>query len=141
MTLGGRAVYEHDYGYPQHDHLHCTMCDTLIEFQSDELQRIRDAVGREHRFRVTGHRLIVTGVCPSTAASSLSRHTHSASTSRKNPHHPLVIPRVPHHAKSLRVLCVSALRAMLESRYIQFRGSCASSEGRLRGPQRGDRRT
>jgi Fur family ferric uptake transcriptional regulator len=63
MTLGGRAVYEHDYGYPQHDHLHCTMCDTLIEFQSDELQRIRDAVGREHRFRVTGHRLIVTGVC------------------------------------------------------------------------------
>src|SRR6266496_794627 len=24
MVLGGRAVYEHDYGYPQHDHLHCT---------------------------------------------------------------------------------------------------------------------
>src|SRR5688572_9911926 len=24
MTLNGRAVYEHDYGYPQHDHLHCT---------------------------------------------------------------------------------------------------------------------
>jgi Fur family transcriptional regulator, ferric uptake regulator len=63
MSLGGRAVYEHDYGYPQHDHLHCTHCDRLIEFQSDELQRIRDAVGREHRFRVTGHRLIVTGVC------------------------------------------------------------------------------
>jgi Fur family ferric uptake transcriptional regulator len=63
MSLGGRAVYEHDYGYPQHDHLHCTLCDRLIEFQSDELQRIRDAVGREHRFRVTGHRLIVTGLC------------------------------------------------------------------------------
>ena len=63
MNLGGRAVYEHDYGYPQHDHLHCTICDQLIEFQSDDLQRIREAVGREHRFRVTGHRLIVTGVC------------------------------------------------------------------------------
>src|SRR5688572_3992628 len=63
MALGGRAVYEHDYGYPQHDHLYCTLCDRLIEFQSDELQRIRDAVGREHHFRVTGHRLIVTGVC------------------------------------------------------------------------------
>ena len=24
MVLGGRRVYEHDYGYPQHDHLHCT---------------------------------------------------------------------------------------------------------------------
>ena len=39
MTLGGRAVYEHDYGYPQHDHLHCQMCDKLIEFSSDELQQ------------------------------------------------------------------------------------------------------
>ena len=63
MNLGGRAVYEHDYGYPQHDHLHCTICDQLIEFQSDELERLREAVAREHRFRVTGHRLIVTGIC------------------------------------------------------------------------------
>jgi Fur family ferric uptake transcriptional regulator len=63
MTLGGRAVYEHDYGYPQHDHLYCQMCDKLIEFHSDELAEIRDAVGQEHNFRVTGHRLIITGVC------------------------------------------------------------------------------
>ncbi|TWT87315.1 Ferric uptake regulation protein [Pseudobythopirellula maris] len=63
MTLGGRAVYEHDYGYPQHDHLHCTECDALIEFRSDELIALREAVGREHQFRVTGHRLIVSGVC------------------------------------------------------------------------------
>ncbi|MCE9546217.1 MAG: transcriptional repressor [Planctomycetia bacterium] len=63
MTLGGRAVYEHDYGYPQHDHLHCQQCDRLIEFQSQELAQIRDAVAREHRFRPTGHRMIVTGLC------------------------------------------------------------------------------
>jgi Fur family ferric uptake transcriptional regulator len=63
MALGGRAVYEHDYGYPQHDHLHCQMCDKLIEFQSDELQELRDAVAREHNFRVTGHRLIISGTC------------------------------------------------------------------------------
>lgn len=63
MILGGRAVYEHDYGYPQHDHLHCEDCNKLIEFSSDELIRIRDAVAREHQFRVTGHRLIVSGLC------------------------------------------------------------------------------
>ena len=63
MTLGGRAVYEHDYGYPQHDHLYCQICDKLIEFHSEELQTLRDAVGREHNFRVAGHRLIITGVC------------------------------------------------------------------------------
>lgn len=63
MTLTGRRVYEHDYGYPQHDHLHCKKCDKLIEFASDELVTLRDAVARENGFRVTGHRLIITGIC------------------------------------------------------------------------------
>ena len=63
MTLGSRAVYEHDYGYPQHDHLYCQICDKLIEFSSEELQELREAVAREHNFRVTGHRLIISGVC------------------------------------------------------------------------------
>ena len=63
MNLGGRAVYEHDYGYPQHDHLHCQRCNQLIEFRSDEVIRILDAVARENQFRVSGHRLIITGIC------------------------------------------------------------------------------
>lgn len=63
MDLGGRAVYEHDYGYPNHDHLHCTACNRLIEFKSDELVAIRDAVARANGFRVTGHRLLVSGTC------------------------------------------------------------------------------
>jgi Fur family ferric uptake transcriptional regulator len=63
MELNGRAVYEHDYGYPQHDHLHCQKCNRLIEFQSDQLVAIRDEVARHNQFRVTGHRLIITGVC------------------------------------------------------------------------------
>jgi Fur family ferric uptake transcriptional regulator len=63
MNLGGRAVYEHDYGYPQHDHLHCQVCNRLIEFHSEALQELRDAVAGEHDFRVTGHRLIISGIC------------------------------------------------------------------------------
>ena len=63
MDLAGRAVYEHDYGYPQHDHLYCQQCHKLIEFASDDVERLRDAVAREHQFRVTGHRLIITGIC------------------------------------------------------------------------------
>lgn len=63
MTLGSRAVYEHDYGYPQHDHLYCQICDKLIEFSSEELHEIRDAVAREHNFRITSHRLIISGIC------------------------------------------------------------------------------
>jgi Fur family ferric uptake transcriptional regulator len=63
MALGGRTVYEHDYGYPQHDHMHCQQCNKLIEFKCDEVAEIGEAVGRQHQFRVTGHRLIFTGIC------------------------------------------------------------------------------
>jgi Fur family ferric uptake transcriptional regulator len=75
MVLDGRAVYEHDYGYPQHDHLYCTGCQRLIEFSSDELVKIRDAVAARHRFRAQGHRLIVSGLCADCRSSrSKSRH-------------------------------------------------------------------
>ena len=75
MVLGGRAVYEHDYGYPQHDHLHCTGCQTLIEFSSADLGKILDAVAALHQFRAQGHRLIITGLC-SDCRSQRSRSRH-----------------------------------------------------------------
>ena len=63
MTLAGRSVFEHDYGYPRHDHLYCQVCNQLIEFHSDALKRLRDKVARQYRFQVLSHRLFVTGVC------------------------------------------------------------------------------
>lgn len=75
MTLGSRAVYEHDYGYPQHDHLHCTVCDELIEFRSEELLALREAVAQESGFRVTGHRLTISGICQACAAKRHRRHS------------------------------------------------------------------
>ncbi|MCA9176822.1 MAG: transcriptional repressor [Planctomycetales bacterium] len=63
FELDGRSVYEHDYGYPDHDHLHCTSCQKLIEFQSEALTKALESVAAEQRFRVSGHRLIVSGIC------------------------------------------------------------------------------
>lgn len=63
FELSGRSVYEHDYGYPQHDHLHCQKCDSLIEFQSPELIELRDAVAKQSGFRVKSHRMIISGIC------------------------------------------------------------------------------
>lgn len=75
MELDGRCVYEHDYGYPQHDHLYCSGCRQLIEFSSEELARICDAVAARHQFRARGHRLIITGLCVECRTSrSKSRH-------------------------------------------------------------------
>ncbi len=64
MSLGGRSVFEHDYGYPRHDHLYCQVCNTLVEFHSEALDRLRDRVAEEHDFQVLGgHRMFITGIC------------------------------------------------------------------------------
>ena len=63
FELDGRAVYEHEYGYPQHDHLYCTRCHRLFEFKSEELAVLCARVAEEHHFRAAGHRFLIHGVC------------------------------------------------------------------------------
>jgi len=63
FELDGRSVYEHDYGYPQHDHLYCNKCRKLIEFTSQEILKIRECVAKQHRFRARDHRFIIEGTC------------------------------------------------------------------------------
>lgn len=63
FEVEGRSVYEFDYGYPEHDHLHCTECEELIEFQADGLDEIISQVSETHGFRVSSHKLIVSGIC------------------------------------------------------------------------------
>ena len=58
-----REIYEHDYGYPQHDHLICKRCGELTEFQNPEIKRILQLVAAEYGFRMEGHRLEVSGIC------------------------------------------------------------------------------
>jgi Fur family transcriptional regulator, ferric uptake regulator len=65
LRLTNRTAYEHDYGYPSHDHLHCTQCNAIVEFNNDEIRRLREAVSLEHGFRPVGHRFVITGICPS----------------------------------------------------------------------------
>ncbi len=64
LRLTNRTAYEHDFGYPSHDHLHCTECNMVIEFANDEIRRLREEVSREHGFRPSGHRFLIMGVCP-----------------------------------------------------------------------------
>jgi Fur family transcriptional regulator, ferric uptake regulator len=59
----GRNVYEHDYGYPEHDHLICRKCGSLTEFHNNEIRRILERVAADRGFRMEGHRLEVTGLC------------------------------------------------------------------------------
>jgi len=63
LELGPSMYYEHDYGYPQHEHLYCQQCGKVIEFQSPELDALIRDVGREHGFHTKDHTFIVRGAC------------------------------------------------------------------------------
>jgi Fur family ferric uptake transcriptional regulator len=58
-----REVYEHDYGYPQHDHLICKKCGAMIEFPNEAISEVLEKIASDHGFRMSGHRLEVDGVC------------------------------------------------------------------------------
>ena len=70
----GRDVFEHDYGYPQHDHLICGECGTLIEFPAAEISKVVAEVSSAHGFRQTGHRLEVYGKCDDCCRPPQGRH-------------------------------------------------------------------
>ncbi len=63
LRLTNRTAYEHDFGYPSHDHLHCTECNRVIEFRNDEIRRLREEISLELGFRASGHRFMISGVC------------------------------------------------------------------------------
>jgi Fur family transcriptional regulator, ferric uptake regulator len=63
LRLTNRTAYEHDYGYPSHDHLHCTECNTIVEFRNEEIRQLSESISRQHGFRASGHRFIITGIC------------------------------------------------------------------------------
>jgi len=58
-----REVYEHDYGYPHHDHLICKKCGEMIEFPNEVIAEVLERIAAEHGFRMSGHRLEVEGIC------------------------------------------------------------------------------
>jgi len=56
-----REVYEHDYGYPQHDHFICNKCNKLVEFRNEEIEKIQERIAAELGFELVGHRLELYG--------------------------------------------------------------------------------
>ncbi len=63
IEVGARTVYEHDYGYPQHEHMVCERCGKMIEFQSEAIQATLKDVTERNQFLASGHTLVVRGVC------------------------------------------------------------------------------
>ena len=63
LQLGPRKYYEHDYGYPQHEHMFCEKCGKVIEFQEPAIESAVREVCQEHNFHTSGHTFIIRGTC------------------------------------------------------------------------------
>src|SRR2546421_9397653 len=59
----GRTLYEHDYKHTHHDHLICTECGALIEFYSEEIERLQDESTCRYKFKPLRHSDRIFGVC------------------------------------------------------------------------------
>lgn len=51
-----------------HDHLICTACDRIVEFENDEIEALQEKVAKTHGFKLTDHRMQLYGVCEGMAA-------------------------------------------------------------------------
>ena len=59
----GQTRYEAAVGRHHHDHLICTKCGTIVEFENDRIEAMQDAVARRHGFKVTSHKMELYGLC------------------------------------------------------------------------------
>jgi Fur family ferric uptake transcriptional regulator len=59
----GQTRYESTSGEAHHDHLICTVCGAIIEFENPRIEQLQEEVAREHGFRIASHRLELYGKC------------------------------------------------------------------------------
>lgn len=59
----GQTRYEPQVGRHHHDHLICTACTRIIEFEDEEIEALQEQAAARHQFRVTHHKLELYGLC------------------------------------------------------------------------------
>jgi Fur family ferric uptake transcriptional regulator len=76
IEIGPRTVYDHDYGYPWHEHLVCGKCKKMIEFTDAGISAAVKAVAAAHRFQMDGYDLVVNGTCAECNAAAAAKRRH-----------------------------------------------------------------
>jgi Fur family ferric uptake transcriptional regulator len=59
----GFTRYEYTVAIGHHDHLICTKCGTIIEFENARIEKLQQDVARKNRFQVKNHKLELYGLC------------------------------------------------------------------------------
>jgi len=59
----GQTRYESSAAEEHHDHLICTVCGTIVEFENPQIEALQESVARQHGFRIARHRMELYGLC------------------------------------------------------------------------------
>ncbi|BCR05514.1 transcriptional repressor [Desulfuromonas versatilis] len=59
----GQTRYESSTSEEHHDHLVCTACGAILEFEDPRIEQLQDEVARTHGFKISRHRLELYGLC------------------------------------------------------------------------------
>ena len=59
----GQKRYEHKYMHIHHDHMICTECGKIIEFNHPLIEKFQEEVASRNGFTITSHKLDMFGLC------------------------------------------------------------------------------
>ena len=59
----GQTRYEPAHEGEHHDHLICTKCGKIIEFENEIIENIQREIATTHQFKLTKHRHVLYGIC------------------------------------------------------------------------------
>ncbi len=59
----GPPYYEITYGKGHHDHLMCTQCGEIIEFQEPRVEQLQEAVVKRYGYQLLSHTHKLYGLC------------------------------------------------------------------------------
>lgn len=60
---GKQIRYEHRHLGHHHDHIICTRCQKIVEFENDQLETLQLQIASQHGFHMLQHRMEIYGLC------------------------------------------------------------------------------
>ena len=68
----GVLRYEHRHIGQHHDHMICTKCNQIIEFQNNQIENLQLQVAAQHGFHMLQHKMEIYGICTNCLKSRLA---------------------------------------------------------------------
>jgi Fur family ferric uptake transcriptional regulator len=59
----GQTRYEHVIAGEHHDHLVCTNCNSIVEFENETIEMLQNEIAERHGFQIKSHKMEIYGLC------------------------------------------------------------------------------